>query len=115
MVLIKIICPTHTMKEFYKPNEEIVVDTNKDFKCDCQGYGNHTICFCVCCKCYQNLKSWTNLSAANAYWLKFCLHNENLKAITLNTEMRFFKYWEVIDQLPLRWYDRMNQFTKKSI
>ena len=45
MVLIKIICCTHTMREFYKPNKEFVVDANVDFKCDCQGYGNHTICF----------------------------------------------------------------------
>ena len=115
MVLIKIICCTHTMREFYKPNKEFVVDTNVDFKCDCQGYGNHTICFCVCCKCYQNLKSGTKLSAVNDYRLKFCSYSENLKTVMLNTEMRFFKYREVINQLPLRWYDRVSQFTKTSI
>ena len=108
MVLIKIICCTHTMREFYKPNKEFVVDKNVDFKCDCQRYDNHAICFCVSCKCYHNLKSETNLSAVNDYWLKFCSHSENLKAIMLNAEIRFFKYREVIDQLPLRWYNRMS-------
>ena len=113
MVLVKIICCTQTMRDFYLSNKEFVIDTNPNFRCDCNGYGKHTLCFCVCCKCYENLKSGTNLSPVNTYWLKFRSHSENLKSITLNVEMRFMKSREEIDQLPLRWYDRLKRFTRK--
>ena len=45
------------MREFYSSNKEFVIDTNPNFRCDCNGYGHHTLSFCVCCKCYENLKS----------------------------------------------------------
>ena len=110
---IKVICCPHTMEDFYKLIKEFINDTNIDFNYDCETYGNHAICFCICYPCFENLKSGTNLSAVNSYWLKFCSHSENLKSLSLNAEMRFFKYYEVFHQLPLKWYGRLNLFTKK--
>ena len=89
MVSIKVICCSHTIEDFYKPNKEFINYTNIDFNCDCEAYGNRAICFCICYPCFPNLKSGTNLSAANSYWLKFCSHSENLKSLSLNAEMKF--------------------------
>ena len=101
---MKVICCTHTMKDFHATNKEFIKDTNIDFNCDCFTYGRHGRFFCLCCECLRDLQKAKNLHSLNGKWLKFCSQEANLNSLSFNGKMHFFKYQE--SELPIHWYDR---------
>ena len=101
------------MEDFYKMNKEFVVDTSIFLKSDCEAYGNHRICFCICYPCLKDLQEDISLYMLNNQCIKFCSAEVNLSSITFNGKMRFFRYRDTY--LPIQWYDRLGIFRKKII
>ena len=87
------------MEEFYTRNKEFIANTNFNFSCDCVTYGSHRIYFCVCVECLQDLQEAKNVHLINDRWIKFCLWETNLKSLSLNGTMRFFRYRDI--ELPI--------------
>ena len=108
---MKVICCTHTMKDFHATNKEFIKDTNIDFNCDCVTYGSHRLYFCLYCECLRDFQKARNIHSLNDKWLKFCSHEANLNSLSFNGQTRFFKYQEF--ELPIHWYDRISLFRKK--
>ena len=108
---MKVICCTHTMKDFHATNKEFIKDTNIDFNCDCVTYGSHRLYFCLYCECLRDFQKARNIHSLNDKWLKFCSHEANLNSLSFNGQTRFFKYQEF--EIPIHWYDRISLFRKK--
>ena len=91
---MKVICCTHTMKDFHATNKEFIKDTNIDFNCDCVTYGSHRLYFCLYCECSRDFQKARNIHSLNDKWLKFCSHEANLNSLSFNGQTCFFKYQE---------------------
>ena len=86
----KIIVFLHSAQKLYDTNKEILINLSPTFKCVCnETYGSHRLFFCICVKCFKDVKRNCDLNLVNNKWMKFCILQSSLDILNFHGNMRF--------------------------